>query len=692
MRPSLLVVLGLAALPAVACAQEADTPSVTITASKDTVVRKVDKTVVDVATMARAQNGTAQDVLQSTPEVSVAADGRIAVRGNTNVTVLVDGKPSAMLAGDERAVALQTMNGADIASVEVITNPSAAYNANGGAIVNIVLKRQRQPGAHAQLRASAADQGLWNAGASGDVTSGKLSVNGSLAYRRDGTQKFRQSTVDWNNPQDGATGQARQTSSVFVRRIVHSAGLGVDYALSAADSLSLSAHYNQRRSRPWLDVLNTTGAEQTIFHRISTGPNEQSDHDASLAYTRQGQGSVLKAVLARSSTRTLVDKSYRDVYVEPLRASSDSRGATRAARQLDQATLDWTRAAESGQWGMGVDVQDEVNDLANYQATVDRAAGTETPDPATTNHYKVTTRLSAAYLTDKIRRGRWEVLLGGRLEHMALRITPAQGAPQTGRWQAFNPSLHGIYALNDRIDFTLGYRRSLQRPDPRDLNPFITYIDPQNLSRGNPGLQPQRLTSWEMGANVQAGKVNASVGAFHRVSRATVIEARSFTNDNVLVTSHQNGGRASSTGVSGSLDWTPSPSPLPALRLGLDGGAYAVQLDTPDLYGHVRQHDVAGYLKLRAVYRAGRDDLSLDAQWQSSSITPLGGHGATSSVNATWKRELSSTLSLTVNANDIFDGSRRTYRTDASTLRQRGIDHFVARRWYVGLVKKFGAG
>lgn len=688
MKTLALWLLGLAALPAGAHAQQADPPTVTITASKNTVVRKVDKTVVDVATMARAQNGTVQDVLQSTPEVSVTADGRIAVRGNSNVTVLVDGKPSAMLAGDERAVALQTMNGADIASVEVITNPSAAYNANGGAIVNLVLKRQRQPGAHAQLRASAADQGLWNAGASGDVTSGKLSVNGSVAYRRDGTQKFRQSSVDWHNLQDGATGQAQQTSSVLVRRIVRSAGLGVDYALGPTDSLNLSAHHHQRRSRPWLDVLNenTSGAGQALFHRLSTGPNQQSDHDASLAYTHQGRDSVLKAVLARSSTGTLVDKSYSDVYVEPLRAGADSRGATRATRRLDQVTLDWTRTAEVGQWGMGVDVQDDVNDLANYQAVVDRAAATETPDPATTNRYTVATRLTAAYLTDKIRRGRWEVLLGGRLEHMALRLTPAQGVPQTGRWQAFNPSLHGIYALSDKLDFTLGYRRSLQRPDPRDLNPFSTYIDAQNLSRGNPGLQPQRLTAWELGANVQTGRVSASVGAFHRVSREMVIDARSFTADNVLVTSRRNGGRARSTGMSGSLDWTPAP----ALRLGLDGGAYAVLLDTPDLYARVRQHEVAGYVKLRAGYRAGPHDLSLDALWQSAGIAPLGGYGATSSVNATWKRELTSTLSMTVNANDIFDGSRRSYRTETSTLRQRGVDHFVARRWYVGLVKKFG--
>jgi hypothetical protein len=99
----------------------------------------------------------------------------------------------------------------------------------------------------------------------------------------------------------------------------------------------------------------------------------------------------------------------------------------------------------------------------------------------------------------------------------------------------------------------------------------------------------------------------------------------------------------------------------------------------------VRKNDVSVYVNVRAAYA----DLSLDAHMQSAGITPLGRYGATSSVNLVWKHAIDKTLSLTVNANDIFDGSKRTYSTDASTFRQRGFDHFVARRMYVGFVKKY---
>lgn len=675
LRPHSLILFALAALPGRAGADDAVPATVTVTGKREAVVRKLDRTVHDVASMPRAANGTAQDVLQSIPEVAVTADGEIAVKGNSQVTVLVDGKPSVMMAGEERAVALQTMSGADIASVEVITNPSAAQQANGGAIVNIVLKRNRKRGARAQLRGSVSDRSLWNVAASGELAGPSVSTRASLAFRHDGTLKTRQSATSWDASPGGRT---LQSSRVFVRRKVASASIGVDAALSEIDTLSLSARHHARRSHPTLDTLNDVraGAAETIYRRISVGPNEQTDDSASLAYSRRGDGTALKATLQRSATSGLVDKSYRDVFVQPARATAYSRGATSSRRRLDQATLDWTQTARHGQWGMGLDIQDEVNDLHNYQADVDPLTGAQAPRLDTTNGYAVLTTLSAAYLTRQLAHGKWEALLGGRIERTALRVHPVQGAVRTTHWQAFNPSLHLKYAAGDQSDLTLSYRRSRQRPDPGDLNPFTTYVDAQNLSRGNPGLAPQRVSSWEIGANTQGG----SVGAFYRASRDTVVDARSMDSHGVLVTSKQNGGRARSAGVTGSFDWTLDAQ----LRAGVDGGAYRVMLDTPE---NARRDALAGYLNLRAAYKRGRDDVSIDAHVQSAGITPLGRYGSTSSVNLTWKRELTGTLSLTLNAGDIFDGSRRSYRLDSRTLRQEGFDHFVARRVYVGLVK-----
>jgi outer membrane receptor protein involved in Fe transport len=677
------ILLGLAVLPATTHAGDGDPPppSVVVAGKKPPIARKLDKTVHDVSGQARAANGTAQDVLQALPEVTATADGQIAVRGNPQVTVLVDGKPVAMLSGsaEERAMALQTMSGADIASVEVITNPSAALDAGGGAIINIVLKRNRKPGTRAQMQASAAGHGLWNAGASGDAAGSDVSVHGNVAVRHDGTLKVRRSEVDWDGARSGHT---LQTSTVFVRRVVESAALGVDYAPDAGATFSLSARHNARRSRPVFDVLNEdrTAAGATIYRRISDGPNTQSDDSASAGFSRQANGTAVKAEVRHSATRGLVDKSYRDVFIEPAQDAGYSHGATRSARQLDQATLDWSRAGAHGRWGAGMDVRRQADAIGNYQARVDPATGTEMSDPATTNAYTVTTTTAAAYATHQVRLGQWEALLGGRAGRTALRVA----AERPAHWQAFDPSLHLKYAFSEDVDATLAWRRSLQMPDPRDLNPFTTYVDAQNLSRGNPGLEPQRVTSWEAGTRAHAAHLDGGVTAFYRASDNTVFDAHDAAG-NVLVTSKQNGGRARSAGITGAVDWTPAAG----LRLGVDGGAYRVMLDTPDPAGPVRQAGVAGYLNVRAGYGSAHDDVALDAHAQSAGLAPLGRIGPASSVNVTWKHALGRTLSLTVNANDIFDGSKRTYRTDTRTFRQTGFDHFVARRVWFGVVRKF---
>ncbi|MBW8897500.1 MAG: TonB-dependent receptor, partial [Massilia sp.] len=506
-----------------------------------------------------------------------------------------------------------------------------------------------------------------------------ISVHANAALRHDGTLKTRRSEVGWQGAQSGLT---LQTSTVFVRRVVESAALGIDDALDGGGMLSLSARHNARRSRPLFDVFNDnrTGTAETIYHRISAGPNTQSDDSASAGYSRQADGAALKAMVQHSAMRGLVDKSYRDVFIEPAHDTDYSHGTTRTARRLDQATLDWSRAGAHGQWGAGLDLRRQADTVDNGQAHVDPATGAGTPDPATTNGYTVTTTSAAAYVTDQVRFGKWEALLGGRAGRTALRVA----SERPTWWRAFDPSLHLKYGFDEDAEATFAWRRSLQMPDPRDLNPFTTYVDAQNLSRGNPGLGPQRVTSWEAGMHAGGSRLEAGVTAFYRVARNSVFDAHSLAGD-VLVTSKRNGGQARSAGITGTVDWTPAAG----LRLGVDGGAYRVALDTPDAAGPVRQDGVAGYLNLRAAYSLAHDDVALDAHAQSAGLVPLGRTGPTSSVNVTWKHMLGKTLGLTVNANDIFDGSKRTWRTDTATLRQAGYDHFVARRVWVGIVRKF---
>ncbi|MDV6330636.1 TonB-dependent receptor [Asticcacaulis sp. 201] len=665
---------------------------VVVTGRKKAVTRKIDKTVYNTADNPKSENGTAQDVLQSTPTVSVSAEGSIAVKGNPNVTVLINGKPSAVMSGETRAVALQTLSGSDIASVEVITNPSAAYAANGGAIINIVLKKNRKAGAHGSVRASATDQGLWNVNLSGDYTKNKLSLHASLGVRRDGNLKFRQSDVNWRDPLTGKAGENQQSSKVFVRRWVQNASLGLDYDLSETDSVSASGTYNFRRSRPYFDEFHQDyegGALTDAYHRISKGPNQQSDSSLTLGYNHQDDDTIVKAAIQHSDTVNLVDKSFRNLFVYPQTPPGYERILNKAGHNLDQATFDYARPVTGiGQVTVGIEYRRDANRIGNYFASVDPLTDAETVDFNATHRYQVVDTQKAAYVTAQVTwASRWEALIGARFEAVTTRLegehrTAIRGAS----YQSLNPSLHLKYSLDGDKSLSLSYRQSLQRPDPRDLSPYTTYWDAQNLFVGNPDLKPQPVKSLELTYESSREDLSRSFGVFYRRSTDTVVDVRTFTADNILLNSKQNAGKGLSTGLTGSVDWR-----LPkGFHISTDASVYYLELDTIDLTVPVHQSGLSYYANLAMDYSSGANDFAFDAHVTGPSLTPQGTESATNTINATWKRRLTPRLTFTLSASDILDGSKQSYSTDTSTFTQRGYNHFVARRVYVGLVYKIG--
>ena len=226
----------------------------------------------------------------------------------------------------------------------------------------------------------------------------------------------------------------------------------------------------------------------------------------------------------------------------------------------------------------------------------------------------------------------------------------------------------------------------MQRPDPRDLNPFIIYGDAQNRYSGNPDLRPQGVKSLELGYDNDRDGFSQSLSAFYRQSRDTVVDVRSFTADNILLTTKANAGSGTSAGVSDSIDWHMSQT----LRVTADASLYNVTLDSLDLTGPVRQSGVSYNANISFAYSAGANDLTVDAHANGPSIFPQGKTSATSALNITWTRRLTPRLSFNFSASDLFDGARQGYSTSTSTFVQRGYNHFVARRIYIGLVYKIG--
>src|SRR4051812_225802 len=155
-------------------------PSVTVAGERPT--NRIDRQVYDVKSDVSSTNGTASDALNNVPSVAVDPDGTVTLRGSSNVQILVDGKPSAMMQGDNRGATLNAMAAEDIESVEVINNPGAEFGneAGGGPILNLVMRRNRKPGGFGSVNANAGTAGRYNSSASGSYNQGPWGFQGGI--------------------------------------------------------------------------------------------------------------------------------------------------------------------------------------------------------------------------------------------------------------------------------------------------------------------------------------------------------------------------------------------------------------------------------------------------------------------------------------------------------------------------------
>jgi hypothetical protein len=234
--------------PAPAPAQETGGEIASVTVSAERPTNRIDRQVYDVKADVGSTNGTAADALNNVPSVAVDPDGTVSLRGSTRVQILIDGKPSAMLQGDNRGATLNALASDDIESIEVINNPGAQFGneAGGGPILNLVMRRNRKPGGFASVNANAGTAGRYNSSVSGSYNAGLFGFQGGVNVRHDGRNSAGDTVRDRLDPFTAATIHSTVTSSSA--GLNDSAGLhgAVSYNIGAKDTVSANMAYTTR--------------------------------------------------------------------------------------------------------------------------------------------------------------------------------------------------------------------------------------------------------------------------------------------------------------------------------------------------------------------------------------------------------------------------------------------------------------
>ena len=514
---------------------------VVVTGKKPLIEERVDRTIYNADVDKTTAGGDATDVLKRVPLLSVDLDGNVSLRGSSNIRVLINNKPST-IAASSVADALKQIPADQIQTVEVITSPSAKYDAEGsGGIINIVTKTNNLKGGSLSVNTSAGLRAS-NLGLNGNYRNNKFGVSlggfGRASYNQPGSFENSQTSVALANSTTGTTraGDRTTTSQNADTRRNDAFGrytLGLTYDFDKHNSLAGSLAYGLRNSDNYQDNLlsrfGTNGGALTPSSlRDVHSTNNSNTIDASLNYTHtyeveQRELSVLTLFSRNNQTNNFTNNNYdasdlsKSRYIGQLGNNNDSYNEEYTGQIDYQTPTKKNQLLELG----AKDIVRRVN--SDYSYFYDAALAPAAGSPSLNNSFRYRQNVAAGYATYTIGLPKgFTVKPGVRFEYTSISADFTNGAgiitqPNIPNYGIVAPSINLSRKLENGNVLKFSYNLRIQRPSLQFLNPNVQASNPLNASSGNPELRPEKTNNFELGYSTTVKqKVNLNLTAFVR--------------------------------------------------------------------------------------------------------------------------------------------------------------------------------
>jgi ferric enterobactin receptor len=496
------------------------------------IENKIDKMVFNADQDVTSQVGVATDILKKVPQVSVDVDGNVELAGSSNIRFLINGKPSAAFGSDITDV-LQSIPASQIKSIEVITNPGAKYDAEGvGGIINIILKENNSHGVNGNLSLTAGTR-TENGSFNFNARKGSFGVNAFIS----GDTRLNAITTSTSDRTTNDTAAntnilLHQGGSSSVQRNGYQAGLGFDWDLNDHNSFTGTVSYkkfNHTGNSNTFQTQATKDVNGNLLSDIESSIN--SDHsfyfhnvDASLNYKKTFKKENQEFDFAINSSfgnRTSIDNSYQ--YIVPNDSLYYGTKSNNPGTENEtEIRLDYTQPVKKNIiFGTGSKLS--LYDISS-NANVLKLNGSNifSKDPYLSNSLDYHQKVYALYAEVSFPVfNLFDAKIGERYERTEINsyYSDAQEQEKVPGYNTFVPSIFFSKKINDNSLFKLSYSKRINRPDYRDLNPFINTSDPKNLSAGNSNLQPEIGHRFEFGYSTDInGTGSFMVNLFYRIN------------------------------------------------------------------------------------------------------------------------------------------------------------------------------
>jgi ferric enterobactin receptor len=544
--------------------------SVTVVGDKPVVENKIDKIVYNVSNDITSQGGAAIDVLKKVPQVTVDIDGNVELQGNSNIRFLINGKPSSVF-GNSLSDALASIPASQIKSVEAITNPGAKYDSQGtGGIINIILYDNKMQGVNGNINLSAGSR-LENGSLNLNIRHNNFGVNaffsGNAALKSE--LPYSQNRFAQDTAAKTITNMVQTSRTDFVRNGFRS-GIGFDWNITKNDIITGSLGYNQFGSsnqgltnQEQLTTDYSSNPLSDIFTlRNSDSRSRIGSTDYSLDYKKKfkNEGQELDIVYDQSNGKPYSNYIQSQSYEGQTVPFSGSLSTNPGTDKEINLSIDYTHPVNKNiliETGAKM-VDEDISSIANV-SDFDPSLNQYVSDAFQSYHLNYKMKVYAGYLSTNFKLFNWlNVKAGARYEHTDVNIDfPNTSVPAYG---TFVPSVVLSHDFNKTQSLKLAYSKRIERPEYRELNPFINLSDPYNLSTGNPLLKPEIGNNLELGYSSTFKKGgNIYISLIERINTQDVKQVTTFypayligdsTYTNVSVTNSQNIGEEYNTGIS----------------------------------------------------------------------------------------------------------------------------------------------
>lgn len=527
---------------------------VTIEGNSGQITLALDKKVFRVDKDASAAGGTAEDALKNIPSLNVDIDGNLTMR-SAAPQLFVDGRPTNLT--------LDQIPSDAIDNVEVITNPSAKYDASGGnaGIVNIVLKKDRRVGYNGSVRGGVDMRGRINLGGDLNARQGKLNafVGGNLNQRKaissGGTDRNNLTGIPLTNIyQDN---KAQNIGYFAMGRA------GVDWFINNRNTLTVSGNYNGGNFNSdddltiQTDTLRNTGTRSSNALRISDNSREFRNFGSQLLFKHlfPKEGKELTADLNLNGSQSQNKGDFTTSYLEQLNQSVQ-RQQGKSSNEFFTAQTDFTNPMNGGK-KMELGARAAIRNFRSENNSFTLVNNEYLLAPNFAGRYKFNDQVYAAYGTFSQSYPKWGFQGGLRAESSVYTgVLLGNDSTFTNRYPiSLFPSAFATYKINDADNVQLSYSRRVNRPNFFQLLPFPDFSDSLLLSVGNPGLKPEFTNSLELSyQNIINSNHNVLVSAYFKrasnlITRYQTLEQDVIPGRDVILSTYQNSNSSTAYGT-----------------------------------------------------------------------------------------------------------------------------------------------